>query len=91
MSVERGGLIVTLTTDPGTKETRVQEISQPALLWALAGAASWERYDARADDWVRTDPPSRHTAVLFDSTNYPHLPILNGLARQPPIYGQTAA
>ena len=80
---QRGGLIVTVVTDPGTRETRVQDISQPALVRALAGAATWERFDARSEDWVRTDPPARHAAVLFDSTSYPHLPVLNGLARQP--------
>lgn len=80
---QRGGLIVTVVTDPGTRETRVQDISQPALVRALAGAAIWERFDARSEDWVRTDPPARHAAVLFDSTGYPHLPVLNGLARQP--------
>ena len=68
---------------PGTRETRVQEIRPPALVRALAGAATWERYDARAGDWVRTDPPARHAAVLFDSTSYHHLPVLNGLTRQP--------
>ena len=80
---QRGGLIVTVVTDPGTRETRVQEIRPPALVRALAGAASWERFDARAGDWVRTDPPARHAAVLFDSTSYHHLPVLNGLTRQP--------
>ena len=80
---QRGGLIVTVVTDPGTRETRVQEISPPALVRALAGAATWERYDGRTEDWVRADPPARHATVLFDSTSYPHLPVLNGLARQP--------
>ncbi len=80
---QRGGLIVTVVTDPGTHETRVQEISQPALVRAMAGVATWERFDARSEDWVRADPPARHAAVLFDSTSYPHLPVLNGLARQP--------
>jgi len=32
---------------------------------------------------VRTDPPARHAAVLFDSPSYAHLLVLNGLARQP--------
>ncbi len=54
---------------------------------ALASAATWERYDSRSQDWVRTDPPSRHAAVLFDSTSYPHLPVLNGLTRQPYLRG----
>jgi len=80
---QRGGLIVTVVTDPGTRETRIQDVSQPALVRSLAGAALWERYDARAQDWVRTDPPARHAAVLFDSTSYQHLPVLSGLARQP--------
>lgn len=80
---QRGGLIVTVVTDPGTRETRLQDISQPALVRALAGAATWGRFDGRSQDWVHIDPPARHTAVLFDSTSYPHLPVLNGLARQP--------
>lgn len=80
---QRGGLIVTVVTDPGTRETRVHEITQPALVRALAGAATWERFDGRSEDWVRSDPPARHAAVLFDAASYPHLPVLNGLARQP--------
>jgi hypothetical protein len=80
---QRGCLIVIVVTDPGTRETGIQEISQPALVRALAGAATWERYDARSRGWVRTDPPARHTSVLFDSSTYRHLPVLEGLARQP--------
>lgn len=80
---QRGGLIVTVVTDPGTAETRVQEITAPALVRALAGAAVWERFDGRVDDWVRVDPPARHAAVLFDSASYLHLPVLRGLTRQP--------
>jgi len=80
---QRGGLIVTVVTDPGTRETRVQDISPPALVRALAGVATWERFDARAADWMRIDPPARHAAVLFDSTSYHHLPVLSGLTRQP--------
>lgn len=80
---QRGGLIVTVVTDPGTRETRIQDVTQQALVRSLAGAALWERYDARTQDWVRTDPPARHAGVLFDSTSYPHLPVLAGLTRQP--------
>ncbi len=47
---QRGGLIVTVVTDPGTRETRVQDISAPALVRALAGAATWERFDSHAKD-----------------------------------------
>jgi hypothetical protein len=80
---QRGSLIVTVVTCPGTRETRVQDVSQPALVRALAGVATWERFDVRAQNWVRTDPPARHAGVLFDANSYAHLPVLNGLARQP--------
>lgn len=80
---QRGGLIVTVVTDPQTREARVQEISLPALVRALAGAASWEKYDVRSQDWARVDPPPRHAGVLFDSTSYNYLPVLHGLTRQP--------
>jgi hypothetical protein len=80
---QRGGLIVTVATDPGTRATRVQEVTLPALVRALANAATWERFDGRSEDWVRADPPARHAGVLFDETSYRHLPVLNGLTRQP--------
>lgn len=80
---QRGNMIVTVVTDPGTRETRVQEVSQPALVRALAGVALWERFDARANDWSRIDPPPRHATVLADAAAYYHLPVLNGIARQP--------
>lgn len=80
---QRGGLIVSVVTDPGNHETRVQDITRPALVRALAGITLWERFDRRCEDWIRTDPPTNHANVLYDSLNYPHLPVLNGLARQP--------
>ncbi len=80
---QRGSLIVTVGTDPGTKETSVRDINPPALIAALAGAATWERFDGRSKQWVRTDPSQRHVSVLFDAIAYPHLPVLNGLTRQP--------
>jgi len=80
---QRGGLVVTVVTDPGTRETRVQEVSKPALVRDLAGVATWEKYSKRDDEWYRVDPPDRHVAVLYDATGYAHLPVLNGLTRQP--------
>ena len=49
----------------------------------MARIAVWQRYDARSEDWVVCDPPSRHTGVLSDAKDYPHLPVLRGIARQP--------
>lgn len=80
---QRGGLIVTITTDPGTRETSVKDLSLPALTCALAGVAEWERFDCRTEDWVRIDPPTRVVSVLHDATGYRHLSVLNGIAHQP--------
>ncbi|NMM12452.1 MAG: hypothetical protein HHJ17_02765 [Rhodoferax sp.] len=80
---QRGGLIVSVATDPECDSTSIKPLSQPSLLKALSGCANWMRYDARAEDFVVSDPPARHVTVLFDSEGYEHLPALQGLARQP--------
>lgn len=80
---QRGGLIVAVNTAPESGATTIKPVSQPALVRALSGCASWLRYDARAEDFVTSDPPARHVQVLFDSERYEHLPALTGIARQP--------
>ena len=80
---QRGGLIVTVVTDPETQEARVHALSQPALAHALAGVATWERFDGRAKAWTCIDPPARYATTLFELPDYPHLPVLSGLTRQP--------
>jgi hypothetical protein len=80
---QRGGVIVTITTDPGTRETTVKPLSLPSLTRALAGLAIWQRFDRRSEEWVVCDPPEKHARVLHDATIYPHMPVLNGIARQP--------
>lgn len=80
---QRGGLIVSVNTAPESGATTIKPVSQPALVRALSGSASWLRYDARAEDFFTSDPPARHVQVLFDSERYEHLPALTGIARQP--------
>lgn len=80
---QRGGMIVSIYTDPSTKETFIQNVSQPALVRALSGIATWEQFDLRSKKLLRIDPPARHASILFDSKNYRHLPLINGITRQP--------
>jgi hypothetical protein len=80
---QRGGIIVSVYTDPSTHETLIQGVSQPALVRALSGTATWEQFAAHSKCYVRIDPPARHASILFDSNSYRHLPIINGIARQP--------
>ena len=76
-------MIVSVSTDPTSGDPAIVPTSAPALTRELSVAATWEKYDGRAEDWVRCDPPARHAAILFDAQNFRYLPPLAGLARQP--------
>lgn len=79
---QRGGLICSVITDPGTKETIIKAANASGLARALSASAIWERFDGRTKAMVPTDPPARTVSVLYDSMTYRHLPVLNGIARQ---------
>jgi hypothetical protein len=80
---QRGSAIVSVATDPSTGETTITPLSQSSLMRALSRIALWERFDKRANDYFPTDPPTQHTVVLFNGEQYPHMPVLNGITRQP--------
>ncbi len=80
---QAGGLIVSVSTDPTSGDPAIVPTSAPALTRELSIAATWEKYDVRAEDWVRCDPPTRHTAILYDLQDFRHLPPLAGVVRQP--------
>lgn len=80
---QSGGLIVSVSTDPTTGDPSIVPTSAPALTRELSVAASWEKYDGRAEDWVRCDPPTRHAAILYDAQSFRHLSPLAGVVRQP--------
>jgi len=80
---QAGGLIVSVSTDPTSGDPSIVPTSAPALTRELSVAATWEKYDRRAENWVRCDPPARHTAILYDAQHFRHLPPLVGVVRQP--------
>ena len=80
---QAGGLIVSVATDPTSGDSSIVPTSAPALTRELSVAATWEKFDGRAQDWVRCDPPMRHTAILYDSQSFRYLPPLAGVVRQP--------
>jgi hypothetical protein len=80
---QAGNMIVTVSTDPTTGDPAIVPVSAPALTRELSMAATWEKYDGRADDWVQCDPPPRHVAILYDAQNFRYLPPLAGVVRQP--------
>lgn len=80
---QRGGLIVSVSTDPSNGESQIIPTSKPAMTRALSCAAVWQRFDKRSDEWVTCDPPERHCLMLFDGQTYSHMAPLAGIARQP--------
>ena len=80
---QAGGLIVSVATDPASGDPSIVPTSAPALTRELSVAATWEKYDGRAGDWVRCDPPARHVGILYDAQHFRYLPPLAGVARQP--------
>ncbi len=78
-----GGLIVSITTDPITGDPSIVPISAPALTRELSIAATWEKFDGRSKEWMSTDPPARHTTILYESQQYRYLKPLAGVVRQP--------
>lgn len=80
---QAGGLIVSVSTDPVTRDSSIVPTSVQALTRELSVAASWEKYDSRSNKWERCDPPARHTGILYDAQRYRHLPPLAGVVRQP--------
>ena len=79
---QAGGLIVSVSTDPTSGDPSVVPTSAPALTRELSVAATWEKYDGRAQDWVCCDPPARHAGILYDAQHFRHLLPLAGVARQ---------
>jgi hypothetical protein len=80
---QSGSLIVSVSTDPTSGDPSIVPVSAPALTRELSVAATWEKYDGRAEDWVRCDPPTRHAAILYDAQSFRYLPPLAGVVRQP--------
>lgn len=80
---QAGGLIVSVSTDPTSGDPSIVPTSAPALTRELSVAATWEKYDGRSGEWVRCDPPTRHTAILYDAQSFRYLPPLAGVVRQP--------
>ena len=76
-------MIVMITTDPATKHAIVKPLTLSNLTHVLAGVAIWQSYDKRGKVWNVCDPSERHVRVLHDSASYSHLPVLNGITRQP--------
>lgn len=78
-----GGLITSIATNQETGDPSIVPVNSQVLTKVLSQYAAWERFNNKLGAYVPCDPPARHIAILNDSQSYPHLPQLNGVARQP--------
>ena len=79
---QAGGLIVSVSTNPTTGDPSILPTGISALTRQLSDLAIWEKSNSHKE-WVRSDPPSRHISILYDSKNFNSLLPLAGVARQP--------
>jgi len=79
---QRGGLIVSVTTDPSSYQAIVKAVPSPALVNVLSEILTFYRR-TQGGTYEVCDPPSRPITSLYDSERYIHLKSLVGLARQP--------
>lgn len=82
---QRAGSIVTVRIDPSSKEEIIEAANRTSILRDLSQAATWEKQDRRTGEWSQIDPPDRYCSILLNTREYEHLPVINGVVRQPHI------
>jgi putative DNA primase/helicase len=56
-----------------------------SLVDIMCGTAEFERYDARADDWVRINPPTQIAQILLSRQGKWHFPVVAGIITTPTL------
>ena len=80
---QRAGFICHVLNDPGSNITAIKEVNASDLTRALSKDVHWVRYSTQKQGFVTIDPSSKHVTSLHSSGSYKHLPVLQGIARQP--------
>lgn len=68
-----------------TVSAALHEMDGIGLVDALCGVANWERFDARADDWVRINPPRNVADVMLSRVGLWSFPKIVGVITTPTI------
>lgn len=80
---QRAGVPVYISKNASTNETIILPLTVYIMLRVLSKYVNFEKFDSRSKGWIRYDPPQSHCRILYESGDYPHLPVLDGIARQP--------
>lgn len=85
MIVRPGQVRVTISDGREISGTRAIPVEQHALAEAMTQAATWEKFDARKDDWIRIDAPARMAATYLQRAGRWRLPVLTGIINAPTL------
>lgn len=80
---QRAGSICHVINDPGSNLTAIKAVNPSDLTRALSKEVHWRRYSIPTQSFTTIDPSSKHVNSLHSSGSYKHLPVLQGIARQP--------
>lgn len=61
----------------------LSEVTIPVLVDVLSAVADWERYDARAEAMVRTNPPRQVAEILLSRAGFWRMPVVVGVVTTP--------
>ena len=68
-----------------TVSAALNEITATGLVDALCGCAIWERFDARAEDWVRINPPKQVAEIILSRAGLWTFPKIVGVVTCPTL------
>lgn len=80
---QRSGLICHVVTDPGSNLTSIKALNYSDLNRALSKSVHWAQYSSLSQSLKIVDPSQKHVNSLHSSGSYSHLPVIQGIARQP--------
>jgi putative DNA primase/helicase len=61
------------------------DLTVPAMIDAFCQVAEWERYDARAEDWVRINPPTKVAQILLTREGKWRVAVIAGVITTPTL------
>ena len=77
------GSICHVITDPGSNVTSIKSVNCNDLTRVLSKNMNWVQYSGNSQNLTTIDPPVKYVNSLFSSGSYRHLPVLQGITRQP--------
>ena len=85
MVVRPASSAVTITEGHKVNALRLVVVNRHYISEAMTFAANWERFDARAEDWVSTDCPLRIADTYLAREGMWKLPVLTGIINAPTL------